>query len=664
MSNLKPIQIIFLFFLIFQTTLSVSQELQEEDILENQEELDDQSDLIELLEFLKINPLDLNRTDLQQLQQIPQLTPVEARAIIDYRDQMGGFKSVDDLKNIPGFSSGTFHAIRDYITIIPLKSDKGRIQLRSRTRLKQRIEKAEGFKSGIYPNSPEKFYNRFDMKAFEKIDATFLIEKDSGENQWNDLALFYLRLHALPWNTQILLGNYSLEVGQGLVLWGPTGYSKGIDPITPAKRRPRNLKPYTSVNENAAFYGMAVQTQTKWIDCLAFISQNKLDATVADDTVTSSIYTSGLHRTSTELEKKDRLTEKIIGARCQFHWQNYVRLGTTAYRSIYNQYISSYDWLRQRFAFQGKQNRLIAFDFDIYYEHINLFSEVAQSQNGKTGVVSGAIINVGELAYSILYRNYDKAFLSLHGHGCFRLSGSPQNETGIFTGLRYRLFHTTDVTFYYDWYKFPWRRYYQEMPSQGEDFSLNLTQRLSQNWTLRLRWRAKIEDESVEIVNRYGIEKKPLVAYRRRSIRFQMDYRISAWFLFRNRIEKCWVDYLGSEIWALPDNSGIILYQDTKYMPTPKLSIQGRLCFFDTDSYKSRIYVFENDLPGTINNRMFVGRGTYWYILFSYNYLNRIRIHLKYSSLYKDDDHQFGSGSDSVISDTLHDLAIQIETRF
>lgn len=665
--NLKVLQIIFLSFVLFYETVIFSQELQDEDILESQEELNDQSDLIELIEFLRANPIDLNKTNLQQLQQIPQLTSVQAKAIIDYRNKIGRFNSIEDLKNIPNISNGTLLMIRHYIRIVPLKSEEGPIYIRSRTRLKKRIEKAEGFQRSIYPNSPEKFYNRFDWKAFKKIDGTFLIEKDSGEKLWNDLSLFYLRLTNLPYNSSILIGNYSLEVAQGLILWGPTGYSKGIDPITPVKRRPRNLKPYTSVNENAAYYGIAVHTQTKWIDWLAFVSQNKLDATVADDNSVSSIYNSGLHRTSSELDRKDRLKEKLIGARCQFHWKNYFNLGATAYRSFYSSYIRSDDWLRKRFAFYGKENRLIGFDFDIYFEHLNLFAELAQSKNGKMGYVSGAIFNFGELAYSILYRNYDKAFLSLHGHTFGRFSGLPQNETGIFTGFKYRLFSKTNITFYYDFYKFPWRRYFEEVPTQGEDFSLSLLHKLTKNWTARLRWRSKIEDESVEIINRYNIEKKQLVAYRRRSIRFQMDYQISAWFLFRNRIERCWADYLPSKFWDLQTNSGnsgIILYQDIKYMPTKELSCRGRLCFFDTSSYSSRIYVFENDLPGTITNRMFIGRGTYWYFLISYNYLNKIKLHLKYSSLYKDDNHLFGSGNDSIISDTLHDLAIQFEIKF
>ena len=119
---------------------------------------------------------------------------------------------------------------------------------------------------------------------------------------------------------------------------------------------------------------------------------------------------------------------------------------------------------------------------------------------------SGAIIDFGDLKFSCLFRDYAIDFQNLHGLGFAQMSGLPQNENGFFTGFKYD-FHQTEVSFYYDFYKHPWRRYFEEMPTQGEDFSLHLVHKLVRNCTVRLRWRTKRTDESTSVLNQYHLEK-------------------------------------------------------------------------------------------------------------------------------------------------------------
>ena len=234
--------------------------------------------------------------------------------------------------------------------------------------MKQRLEKAAGYENGTYPDSPEKVYNRFSVDAFNAIDGFALFEKDSGEKNWDDFSAYYIRFRNLPINTQIVVGNYSIQAAQGLVLWGGSGFSKGSDPIAPVKRRSRGLKPYTSANENSAFNGLAIEAELRGLKWLAFASRHKTDATLTDENEVTSMSATGLHRTPTEIAKKDQLEEAVIGARCEFDFKQRFSLGATAYQSEYKSLILNNDTTRKYFAFQGTQNSVVGADFDAHVQ--------------------------------------------------------------------------------------------------------------------------------------------------------------------------------------------------------------------------------------------------------------------------------------------------------
>lgn len=61
--------------------------------------------------------ININTSDLSKLKEIPGVGDVKAKSIIDYREKNGGFKSIEDIKNIDGIGDKTFEKIKDSITI-------------------------------------------------------------------------------------------------------------------------------------------------------------------------------------------------------------------------------------------------------------------------------------------------------------------------------------------------------------------------------------------------------------------------------------------------------------------------------------------------------------------------------------------------------------------
>ena len=61
--------------------------------------------------------ISLNTSDQIALETIPGVGPVTAAAIISYREQAGGFETLEQLLEVDGIGPATFDSIRSYITL-------------------------------------------------------------------------------------------------------------------------------------------------------------------------------------------------------------------------------------------------------------------------------------------------------------------------------------------------------------------------------------------------------------------------------------------------------------------------------------------------------------------------------------------------------------------
>ncbi len=62
-------------------------------------------------------PVDLNQATCRQLEGLPGIGPVLAGRIVDYRQRRGGFRSVSELRVVPGIGEKRYAALKDLVTI-------------------------------------------------------------------------------------------------------------------------------------------------------------------------------------------------------------------------------------------------------------------------------------------------------------------------------------------------------------------------------------------------------------------------------------------------------------------------------------------------------------------------------------------------------------------
>ena len=68
--------------------------------------------------------VDLNRADSAELRQLPGIGPVLSEAIISWREEHGGFRTVEELQNVPGIGEKTLAGLRDYVYVGGLSTDE------------------------------------------------------------------------------------------------------------------------------------------------------------------------------------------------------------------------------------------------------------------------------------------------------------------------------------------------------------------------------------------------------------------------------------------------------------------------------------------------------------------------------------------------------------
>lgn len=63
------------------------------------------------------NLININRANIIELKELPGIGDVLANRIIEYREEKGGFKSIEDLKNVSGIGDKKFEDIKDKVSL-------------------------------------------------------------------------------------------------------------------------------------------------------------------------------------------------------------------------------------------------------------------------------------------------------------------------------------------------------------------------------------------------------------------------------------------------------------------------------------------------------------------------------------------------------------------
>lgn len=658
--------------------------------------------LVELLTALADEPLELNTATVAELAQIPAFGPLLAARIVARREQAGPFGSIPEIRTVEGVTEAVFLAARPYLRIgealvQPRQARRfapwprpSELLREARTEVIQRyirrLDLGRGYDGdttgAFYTGSPERLYTRLQVRTRNRLSLNLTLEKDPGEPfAWNpsessygyDFASAHLALFNAGRIKTLVVGDYAANFGQGLALWRSIGTGKGRETVRPLARIGTGIAPYSSTDENQFFRGVATTVLlTPAVAVSAFASRRSLDAAVGLPDTTgvveeeapffeeavSALATSGLHRTPNEQGQKDATTETLLGGNLAWTHRRTV-VGLTGYRSTFAEPFQPDPAPYRRFAFTGTEATLLSAYSHAFVGNYLLFGEVARGPGDAVGAVGGAMVRLGRAAEAVvLARRYPQDFTSLHGYGFGERAGSTQNESGLYVGVTLRPHRAWTLAGYFDQYRFPWLRFAVPRPTSGYDALLLLEHQPRSWFTVYLQARTETKEAGFTAQAPGGPALEAVSPETRQSLRLHTDYRFTRELRVRTRLEG--VRFRTPEA---PDEYGVLLYQDLRWLPRKTVQIDVRYALFDTDSFDARVFAFENDLRYTFSVPSFSGRGQRGYVLLQLTPRSRIVAECKYAVTRFEDVTTVGSGLDEADGNRLREIRLQLRVR-
>ncbi|MFA4838272.1 MAG: hypothetical protein WC703_02190 [Candidatus Neomarinimicrobiota bacterium] len=316
-----------------------------------------------------------------------------------------------------GFDESEMKVIRFFFRIEPESPATGQVQVYlsmkadtartsvSKTLVKSRYQTANGWFGGI------------------------VTETDADEPQVADYANWTIRSPLFRERWRIVAGAYRINWGRGLMVSSNLMGSRSTDPVQNITPERTVLANYQGTDENRFLFGGAVEMRLKSLTVEAFYSRHFLDA-VVENGIVKNLRTDGLHVTESAQAAKDVLRETVIGS--GFRYGNDVR--------EFGIFV-----VRRQFPipaeFQDMKKGLTGFSAFHKIESADylLAGEMAKSVPGGWAFVQSAVRRIGSASLVVSARYFSPDFHALMGSSALTSSGVAKNESGINSGIRFRL---------------------------------------------------------------------------------------------------------------------------------------------------------------------------------------------------------------------------------
>jgi hypothetical protein len=657
----------------------ISEQLESEDI--------DLTNVIEQLNYFFDHPMNLNSASFDDLQELNLLTDIQINDLLLHRKMFGKLISIYELQSLKYWDLQSIQMVLPFVRVDDrldnlhltfreaIKEGNFELYMRYQTTPEDKkgyaavSDSIKQNSNSYYWGNPDRYYTRFRYSYRSNLSVGFTAEKDPGEEFFrgsNKQGFDFYSAHAFfkggKYLRAVALGDYQIQIGQGLNLWSGYAFGKTAD-IATVKKTANSIRPYTSVDEARFLRGAAVEAGYKNFSMTAFGSIKKLDGTSLADSLydelqfISTINISGLHRTTSEISRKNALTEYISGANFRYRTRS-LQVGVAGVYQGYDQVFNRAEQPYNQFDFRGKEMFSLSADYSWVYKNFNFFGEASRAMNtGAMAQLHGVVFSMDPRAtFSVVYRNYDRDYHTFYNNG-FSEGSRTRNERGIYFGTRLKLNSAWTVNSYFDMFRFPWMKYLVDAPSGGHEFMLQPNYRPTKKLEIYGRFREQLRQRNYRGGDFYIT---PIEDVLQRNYRLNVSYAISEYFTIKSRVEFITVDResVGRE-------RGILLSQDVLYRPKNfPVDVALRYAIFDTDSYDARLYTYENNALYAFATPAYFYTGSRAYILIRWSLLKKCDLWVRYGNFIYANRKSIGTGPEEIQGPQKTDITVQLRVKF
>lgn len=606
-----------------------------EELATNQEdgnEIDIESFFIDLEELYR-NPININSATSNDLERLLILSPFQIASLLDYRNKMREVVSVHELRYIYGFTDKTVELIAPFIRFEKANGPREGFSAKSALKYsKHELLLMTAYRNSTtkYPGSGIQQYVRYTGNFSRQVKVGILGDKDAGEVFGNganktgyDFYSAYVDVRPNAVVNQVVLGDYRVRLGQGLLIWNGYGTRKSVE-LPAMQNRRQGISGNSSRNEYNFLRGAAIQIQKKGVSVRSWASTKHLDGrfdSIGGQSVLKNINTSGYHRTTSEISSKNSLHEFNSGA--SIGYQS-LHVGTNV-NWVYSEYSDAFmpeNKIYKSNDFAGQSSNGYSVDYRFLFQKVQLYGEMAYSNLKTAGLWGLNFMPKPQIITSVIYRDYEPGYFSPYSQALVE-SGSVGNEKGLFGGINWVSDWNLTFKAYYDFFTLPWFSFNANNASKGNDYQAVLVYSPSRSAIFTLRYKNKAKDRNYTS-NRAT---KEILPFNRESLRLHAHYKTSERFSFNSRVEFSRSNYASNR----DRFNGFLLFQDMNYRIGKSSRLILRYTRYIIEDYDARIYAYENDVLYAFSIPAYLGNGQKVYALYKQTVGKRLTLWLRYA---------------------------------
>ncbi len=693
---MKRILIIAVYLLLYSTSFAQEQEntiaaleRQAEALADEEEPENEDDSFLQQLAHFKKHPLNLNTAEAADLKELMWLGDLQIENLLRYRRLLGNFLDLYEIQAIPTWNTSTIQKLLPYITVNKDKSVVDDIKERWTAgehniilRSSLVLEKSVGYQK--HPDSGNSFMgsgNRLMMRYSYNYKGLLkwgiLGDKDSGEQFFKgaqksgfDFYSFHLYLSKIGLIRSLVLGDFTVNMGQGLIQWQSMAFKKSAE-ITSIKRQATVLRPYTAPGEYNFHRGAGITLQKGRWEGTVFLSLRKLTGNLEKDPVTdqghiSSISASGYHRTAKELEDRNNLRQITTGSSLRYSF-NDLHVAANAVFYKFSLPLQKQDRPYNLFAPRGKTFANESVDYSYTFRNFHVFGELAVDKDLNKAFLNGLLVSLSLAAdLTLVYRSVSRRYQSFYTNA-FTENSMPVNEQGFYAGLSIRPSDQVKINLYTDGYYFPWLKYRVDAPSGGREYYVQLAYKPNKVVEMYGVFRKDAKEQNITAE---GLTVGAPGTISRQSLRVHCNVSINRSLVMRSRVET--IVYNHKQATA---EEGFLMLCDLLYKPALKpWSGNVRVLYFETSGYNSRLYAFENDVLYNFSIPAVFDKGYRYYLnaninisKWAHRFISRktsVECWVRTAQTLYPGKKLIGSGADEINGDKKTDIKIQLMVSF